>query len=100
MSVTRLGVSLLKVVATIDSPASHHGTARPDTKNAEVLLPARRPRNSAGPKQIASVTSTMTQSRACSCMFVECTLPRGPLFAAAVGGDARLAVGVTAQIER
>ena len=26
MSVTRLGVSLLKVVATMDSPASHHGT--------------------------------------------------------------------------
>ena len=29
MSVTRFGVSLLNVVATIDSPASHHGTDRP-----------------------------------------------------------------------
>ena len=42
MSVTRLGVSLLKVVATIDSPASHQGTARPDAKNSVVLLPPRR----------------------------------------------------------
>ena len=37
MSVTRLGVSLLNVVATIDSPASHQGTARPETKNSDVL---------------------------------------------------------------
>ncbi len=43
MSVTRLGVSLEKVVATIDSPASHQGTARPEAKNSAVLLPARRP---------------------------------------------------------
>ncbi len=42
MSVTRLGVSLLKVVATIDSPASHQGTARPEAKNSVVLLLPRR----------------------------------------------------------
>ena len=57
MSVTRFGVSLLNVVATIDRPASHHGTARPEAKNSEVLLPARLPKNSAGTKQIARDTS-------------------------------------------
>ena len=62
MSVTRLGVSLLKVVATIDSPASHHGTARPDAKNSEVFLPARRPKNSAGTKQTMRVAATISQS--------------------------------------
>jgi hypothetical protein len=35
-----LGVSLLKVVATIDNPASHQGMDRPETKNSEVFLPA------------------------------------------------------------
>jgi hypothetical protein len=39
MSVTRLGVSLEKVVATIERPASHHGTERPEAKNSAVLLP-------------------------------------------------------------
>ena len=48
MSVTRLGVSLLKVVATIERPASHQGTERPDAKNSDVLLPARLPKNRAG----------------------------------------------------
>ena len=39
MSVTRLGVSLLNVVATIESPASHQGTARPEAKNSECSFP-------------------------------------------------------------
>ena len=56
MSVTRFGVSLLNVVATIESPASHHGTARPETKNSDVFFPARRAKNRAGTKQIASVS--------------------------------------------
>jgi hypothetical protein len=68
MSVTRFGVSALKVVATIDSPASHHGTARPDPKNSEVLRPARFPKNSAGPKQMSSDAKTMTQSSVVSRM--------------------------------
>ena len=38
MSVTRFGVSLLNVVATIESPASHQGTARPDAKNSDVFV--------------------------------------------------------------
>ena len=38
MSVTRFGVSLLKVVATIDRPASHQGTERPEAKNSDRAL--------------------------------------------------------------
>ena len=68
MSVTRLGVSLLKVVATMDSPASHHGTARPETKNSEVFLPARLPKNSAGTKQTSREARTMSQSMSCRCI--------------------------------
>src|SRR5919107_310723 len=71
MSVTRLGVSLLKVVATIERPASHQGTARPETKNSDVLRPARLPRNSAGTKQINSDAATMIQSSGCSCIGAE-----------------------------
>src|SRR5215831_21181141 len=68
MSVTRLGVSLLKVVATIDKPASHQGTERPETKNSDVFFPARFPKNSAGTKQTNSVAKTIAQSRKVRCM--------------------------------
>ncbi len=68
MSVTRLGVSLLNVVATMDNPASHHGTARPDTKNSVVFWPARLPKNSAGTKQISRVARTISQSMSCRCI--------------------------------
>jgi hypothetical protein len=40
-SVTRFGVSVLNVVATIDVPTSHHGADWPDAKNSAVLDPAR-----------------------------------------------------------
>src|SRR5690606_29972540 len=36
MSVTRLGVSAEKVVATIDTPSSHQGMERPPRKNSEL----------------------------------------------------------------
>ena len=62
MSVTRFGVSLLNVVATMDRPASHHGTARPEAKNSEVFLPDRLRKNRAGPKQMARMKATMIQS--------------------------------------
>ena len=68
MSVTRFGVSLEKVVATMDRPASHQGTERPEAKNSVVLLPERFPKKRAGTKQIASVATMMTQSRAWTCM--------------------------------
>ena len=51
---TRLGVSLENVVATMESPASHQGTERPEAKNSEVFLPERLPKNSAGTKQMAT----------------------------------------------
>ncbi len=39
--VTASGVSAANVVATIDVPASHHGTFRPDRKNSLTFFPAR-----------------------------------------------------------
>src|SRR3954468_21474078 len=62
MSVTRFGVSLLKVVATMERPASHQGTLRPETKNSEVLLPARFPKKSAGTKHTSNEAMMMSQS--------------------------------------
>ena len=38
----------------MESPASHHGTERPEAKNSAVLLPERLPKNSAGTKQMAT----------------------------------------------
>ncbi|CAI8201264.1 MAG: Uncharacterised protein [Flavobacteriaceae bacterium] len=38
ISVTRLGVSVEKVVATIENPSSHQGILRPDKKYSELLL--------------------------------------------------------------
>ena len=47
---TRFGVSVLKVVATIETPISHHGAERPEVKNSAVLDPARRASSTAGMK--------------------------------------------------
>src|SRR5947207_11165646 len=68
MSVTRLGVSLLNVVATIEKPASHHGTVRPETKNAEVFLPARFPKSSDGAKHTTRVMAMTAQSSVVRCI--------------------------------
>src|SRR6476660_4014394 len=62
MLVTRFGVSVLKVVATMDTPMSHHGAARPDVKNSAVLDPARRASTMAGMNETMIDTTTMTQS--------------------------------------
>src|SRR6185503_15629693 len=67
--VTQFGVSLLNVVATIERPASHHGTERPEAKNSEVFWPDRFATNSAGTKQTRMEMTTMTQSRVASCMW-------------------------------
>src|SRR5438105_248417 len=64
--VTRFGVSVLKVVATIETPTSHHGAARPDAKNSAVLRPARRASRTAGRNDTAIERMTMSQSRAVS----------------------------------
>jgi hypothetical protein len=66
MSVTRFGVSLLNVVATIESPASHQGTECPEAKNSEVFLDDLFPKNSAGAKQMATAMIAITQSSAVS----------------------------------
>src|SRR6476620_4945851 len=60
--VTRFGVSVLKVVATIEMPTSHHGAERPEVKNSEVLDPARRQKKSAGMNETAMLVAMMTQS--------------------------------------
>src|SRR5205085_11923089 len=62
--VTKFGVSVLKVVATIDTPMSHHGAARPEVKNSAVLRPARLISMIAGAKEMAIETRTMSQSMA------------------------------------
>ncbi|MCG3164109.1 MAG: hypothetical protein JMDDDDMK_05581 [Acidobacteria bacterium] len=66
MSVTRFGVSLLNVVATIESPPSHQGTERPEAKNSEVLFDDLLPKKSAGAKQMATAKTAMIQSSAVS----------------------------------
>jgi hypothetical protein len=65
-------VSLLNVVATMESPASHQGTERPEAKNSEVFFPARLPKNSAGTKQMSKVARTITQSMSCKCILEFC----------------------------
>jgi hypothetical protein len=69
MFVTRFGVSLLNVVATIESPANHHGTERPEAKNSDVFLPALLPKNRDGTKQIRRETIMIIQSNSCRCIF-------------------------------
>src|SRR5215216_1069575 len=72
MSVTRLGVSLLNVVATIERPASHQGTERPEAKNSEVLLPDLLPKKRAGAKQTPTARRAMIQSSALRCIGWSC----------------------------
>jgi hypothetical protein len=55
-------VSDENVVATIERPANHHGTERPEAKNSAVLPLERLARKSAGTKQIRIEAATMTQS--------------------------------------
>src|ERR687896_76679 len=61
--VTRLGVSVLKVVATMETPMSHQGAERPEVKNSAVSLAPRRANMSAGARQRRSERTTMIQSR-------------------------------------
>ena len=69
-SVTQFGVSDENVVATIERPASHHGTERPEAKNSAVLPLERLARKSAGTKQIRIDATTMTQSIQVICIAV------------------------------
>jgi hypothetical protein len=74
-----LGVSVLKVVATIETPMSHHGAERPEVKNSAVLDPARRASHTAGANDSASEATTMIQSSAVSCMRYTVTIGSGGL---------------------
>src|SRR6185503_4693950 len=75
--VTRFGVSVLKVVATIDTPMSHHGAARPEVKNSAVLRPARRASTTAGANEIAIETTTIVQSSVVGCIARRALSARG-----------------------
>src|SRR5690349_17284228 len=66
--VTRFGVSVLNVVATIEMPTSHHGAARPDVKNSVVLELARRQKNSAGRNEMMIDSAMTTRSAVLRCM--------------------------------
>src|SRR5665213_876484 len=65
--VTRFGVSVLKVVATSETPISHHGACRPAAKNSEVFLPARLASMIAGTNMMRTETTMMTQSSVVRC---------------------------------
>src|SRR5215467_5659387 len=62
MLVTRFGVSVVNVVATIEMPTSHQGAARPEVKNSEVLDPARRQKKSAGRNEMPMLAAMIAQS--------------------------------------
>lgn len=66
--VTRFGVSVLKVVATIDTPTSHQGAERPDVKNSAVFFPARLAIQTAGANETTIEIQTIVQSREVSRM--------------------------------
>src|SRR6476660_9723578 len=68
MFVTRFGVSVEKVVATIETPTSHHGAARPDVKNSAVLLPARFAKKMAGRNDTTTETAMTVQSSGVRCI--------------------------------
>src|SRR5512134_1862820 len=68
--VTRLGVSVLKVVATIEMPISHQGAARPEVKNSAVLDPARLAKNSAGRNETTMEIEMMIQSIRARCIML------------------------------
>ena len=65
-SVTRFGVSVENVVATIDVPISHHGADRPEAKNSLVPRPARLAKKIAGANAAVRHAAITIQSIAAS----------------------------------
>jgi hypothetical protein len=63
-----LGVSVEIVVATIGTPPSHHGAARPDVKNSAVLFPARFAKKIAGRKDTTTDAAIIVKSRRVRCI--------------------------------
>jgi hypothetical protein len=82
-SVTRFGVSVENVVATMEVPISHHGADRPEAKNSVVPVLARRAKNTAGANAAARLTAITIQSTVASC-----TVP-APIPSAHGGGSFR-----------
>jgi len=72
MLVTRFGVSVLKVVATIDTPTSHHGAERPEVKNSAVFALARLASSTAGMNDTPIEMMTTIQSNDVSCIGAPC----------------------------
>src|ERR1043165_6081200 len=68
--VTTSGVSAANVVATIDAPASHHGTARPEMKYSLRLSPPFFVNAKPMPADSAKYAKTMAQSTSVMCMSV------------------------------
>src|SRR4051812_13555543 len=66
--VTRFGVSVLKVVATIETPTSHQGAARPEVKNSAVLDPALFAKKIAGRNEMTMLMPMIVQSRVVKCI--------------------------------
>src|SRR5690349_9334695 len=60
--VTTSGVSAANVVATIDAPASHHGTWRPEMKYSLRLSPPRRVKANPIAPDSTKYAATITQS--------------------------------------
>ncbi len=75
MSVTRFGVSVENVVATIEKPSSHHGMVRPERKNAEELLPACRAHVMPMTRARAKNPTTNIQSNDVSCILISLFRP-------------------------
>ena len=69
MSVTKLGVSVENVVATIERPNIHQGMFLPDRKKALALLPEDFETKTPIPNEIKKNTKIMSQSIKASCIF-------------------------------
>src|SRR5210317_498312 len=70
MSVTRLGVSVEKVVATMDTPSSHQGILRPDKKKSDELLPACFVQTTPMPSASAKNPKMKPQSNPVNCIIM------------------------------
>ena len=67
-SVTKLGVSAEKVVATIDVPINHQGMERPARKYSSVPRPARRAKANPTLRIVTPYNARTHQSSAESCI--------------------------------
>src|SRR4051812_47280508 len=76
MPVTTRGVSAANVVATIDAPASHHATCRPEMKYSSRLSPPRFVYIRPMPADNAKYATTINQSITVRCMIASVRVRR------------------------